>query len=333
MTFFVISFSFFSFVDYSQAAGGIVQCGRGLIEDDPVTTDINETYEDRCKLCDLIVGINDIIKWGRNIVIVVALTAITAGGILYIISAGDEQMMQTAKNLIKQALWGVVIVMGAWVIVNTTMIVLATNSNLGIGVTKWSEFDCTGLSVDDDGDGTGYGADNCPSISNPDQADTDGDGLGDACDECNGTNSSGDTDGDKTCNDLDEDDDNDGIPDSSDKCPLELRKAGDIDPDGDGCVGGCVNVGAKCSGNNYCCSGSCDFTGVNPPQQGTCKDSASTFCHELTPAGICLPGGCGNDPASLIPYPGRESACDNPPNTSAETGYVGWDCCINPNNL
>ena len=51
---------------------------------------------------------------------------------------------------------------------------------------------------DDDDDGIPDTADNCPLVSNPDQADTDGDGLGDACDP---------------------DDDNDGIPDNEDNCP------------------------------------------------------------------------------------------------------------------
>ena len=40
------------------------------------------------------------------------------------------------------------------------------------------------LAADEDGDGTGDGADNCLGTPNPDQADADGDGLGDACDVC-----------------------------------------------------------------------------------------------------------------------------------------------------
>ncbi len=40
----------------------------------------------------------------------------------------------------------------------------------------------TSLPADGDGDGVDNGADNCPSIANPDQTDTDGDGSGDACD-------------------------------------------------------------------------------------------------------------------------------------------------------
>ncbi len=35
--------------------------------------------------------------------------------------------------------------------------------------------------IDTDGDGIVDGADNCPRVANPDQADADGDGIGNAC--------------------------------------------------------------------------------------------------------------------------------------------------------
>ena len=64
-----------------------------------------------------------------------------------------------------------------------------------------------------DGDADGYpdGCDNCPEDSNPDQADFDGDSEGDACDT---------------------DDDNDGVLDVDDDCPLEDATGSDADVDG-----------------------------------------------------------------------------------------------------
>lgn len=65
--------------------------------------------------------------------------------------------------------------------------------------------------VDGDGDGIGNVCDNCPALNNQNQTDTDLDGSGNPCDN---------------------DDDNDGIPDATDKCPLTPGPNDDADGDG-----------------------------------------------------------------------------------------------------
>jgi len=67
--------------------------------------------------------------------------------------------------------------------------------------------------LDQDGDGIPNGSDNCPSVSNPNQADSDSDGAGNACDA---------------------DDDNDGVPDTQDAFPFDPNESVDTDHDGIG---------------------------------------------------------------------------------------------------
>lgn len=104
-----------------------------------------------------------------------------------------------------------------------------------------------GIIPDADGDGVLGVADNCPDVSNADQANRDGDSLGDACDTDNDNDSVADAvdncllianpaqsniDGDALGDACDPDNDNDGLIDGSDNCP-SLANASQVDTDRD----------------------------------------------------------------------------------------------------
>ena len=132
--------------------------------------------------------------------------------------------------------------------------------------------DC--ISQDDDGDGVLDKDDNCPLSHNPGQENNDADGAGDVCDldddndgsldeddcqpfnpaaypegveicdgednDCSGDVDDGfpDNDGDALNDCLDDDDDNDGVPDAEDNCPMianEGQENNDDDSEGDAC--------------------------------------------------------------------------------------------------
>jgi hypothetical protein len=100
--------------------------------------------QDRCTLCHLVVGIQGLLDYGRKIMTYVALAMIGVGGIMYTVSAGNEALMTQAKGLLGKVLVGFVIILGAWIIVNYSLILLSANGNLGVqNAGSWSEFKCS----------------------------------------------------------------------------------------------------------------------------------------------------------------------------------------------
>jgi hypothetical protein len=89
---------------------------------------------------------------------------------------------------------------------------------------------------DSDSDGVFDIQDNCPNASNPSQANSDTDAPGDACDNCpTVTGAQTDTDADGLGDICDADDDNDGVLDGADNCPLAANPSqADLDDDGVG---------------------------------------------------------------------------------------------------
>ncbi|MFH1656286.1 MAG: hypothetical protein ABH956_00745 [Candidatus Nealsonbacteria bacterium] len=89
-----------------------------------------------CKLCDffkMIERIVDFILFG--IVPALAALMIAIGGFMYIfaylgVAGGGPEMLSTAKNVFKAVILGLLIVYGAWLIINTFFMV--------IGVADWT---------------------------------------------------------------------------------------------------------------------------------------------------------------------------------------------------
>ncbi len=119
---------FFGLFHLASASSGLVPCGTGVA--------------DACTLCYLIVGIKGVIDFGSSIIIVVAITGITIAGVIYVVSAGNPSLTKKAKEFIVSVIIGVAIFLGAWLIVNIIMTVLA-KTDLGIQKTDWHTFTCS----------------------------------------------------------------------------------------------------------------------------------------------------------------------------------------------
>jgi hypothetical protein len=124
------------FLPLLSANAGVVPCG---LNEDDTSLDGDQTVA--CTLCHLIVGIKNIIDFGLKILVTVAFVGIFIAGVMYIISAGSEEMMKRAKEFLKTSLTGFTLVLCAWLIVNIVMWVLSTNIT-DMGATNWYTFTC-----------------------------------------------------------------------------------------------------------------------------------------------------------------------------------------------
>ena len=126
---------------FSTYSAGLVPCG------------LNEGKAEEmapCTLCHLIIGIFNIFSWFKTILITVAAVGIFIAGVMYIISSGDEEMMKRAKSFLATNLTGFTIVLGAWLIVNSVMWILAYDiKNLDIEQENWYTFSCDTTSTAD----------------------------------------------------------------------------------------------------------------------------------------------------------------------------------------
>lgn len=107
------------------AKEGLVPCGTGEIA---------------CTLCDLIVGFSKLTKYLLGLLVTISIAGLFLAGVMYIISAGDDGMMKSAKDFAKACLIGFAIVLGAWLIVSIALWVVSANFS-EIGKTDWYSFD------------------------------------------------------------------------------------------------------------------------------------------------------------------------------------------------
>ena len=151
---FLVGTVFFLTVPEISSAAAFVPCGR-----------VSGTADEMapCTLCHIIVGGKVVMDWGLRVMTAIGLAVITAMGIWYIVSAGNPGMINQAKSGIKTTLIGVAVMLGAWLIVNTVLLLFAQETDpaknpiVGLRSTGKFNFTCSTESLAGTGttDGTG----------------------------------------------------------------------------------------------------------------------------------------------------------------------------------
>ncbi len=121
----------FLIVPFAQA-GGLVPCGGA---DEPA-----------CELCHLWQLFSNLINFALfNLAAPVAVFMIVVAGLVYLFSGGRDAQLQLAKKIILNVVIGIIIMMSAWLIVDTLIKTLASESTeSGQILWAWNEFpDCS----------------------------------------------------------------------------------------------------------------------------------------------------------------------------------------------
>jgi len=116
-------------------AGGLVPCGRHI--DDP-NTNINETAP--CSLCHIFVLIKRIIDFATGVIAFpILVLMIIVGGITWITAGGSESRISRGKEIIKTAVIAIIILLAAWLIIDTIIVFLTPAGALW---QNWSTINC-----------------------------------------------------------------------------------------------------------------------------------------------------------------------------------------------
>ena len=88
---------------------GVVPCGNQVDREGQVS--------DPCEIGDLFTLIDNIIDWILIVMIPLAVVSIAIGGAMLVLGGANEEWQSKGKEIITSALWGLVIVLAAWLIV------------------------------------------------------------------------------------------------------------------------------------------------------------------------------------------------------------------------
>jgi type IV secretory pathway VirB2 component (pilin) len=107
---------------------------------------------EKCNFCDGYELVNNIITFLLFIMTFIAIVSVAIGGLMIVAGGSKESWRTNGKDAVRYAIIGIVIALAAWLIINTIMGTLASN---------------TFRSTDQDGSGIHYPWNDFPSCDGP----------------------------------------------------------------------------------------------------------------------------------------------------------------------
>jgi len=134
---------------FGQDTGGLVKCSGP-----------------DCNLCTLVTMTNEILQWVMGVLISLAVLGLMYAGIKLVTSGGDTSAWTSAKNMFTNIIIGFVIVLSAWLIVDTLLKMVLTDE-IQTKYGPWHQIDgaqCGGINEPSETATTGVARQYCFSI-------------------------------------------------------------------------------------------------------------------------------------------------------------------------
>ncbi|MEK9194289.1 MAG: pilin, partial [Patescibacteria group bacterium] len=107
-------------------------CNKPVIDSTGKVLDPNP-----CDFCDALIVIQNIVKFLFEVAIPISVAMVIFGAITLMIAGGSEEKIKKGRAAITSAVLGLVIVLSAWVIVNTVLHILTGSLDF-----PWNQLSC-----------------------------------------------------------------------------------------------------------------------------------------------------------------------------------------------
>jgi hypothetical protein len=114
------------------SAAGLVPCGDA------------SAGEPMCEFCHFVMMANEILLWLIGLLFVVFAVVIAIGGFGLVTSGGRPEAKNEAKSKVINGLIGLVIVLAAWLLVDTMLRALLPGDDPQVNGRPWNAIECTG---------------------------------------------------------------------------------------------------------------------------------------------------------------------------------------------